>query len=498
MLLPVLLSSMLTLAPAWSSKEILFSWEYQGVNFEYVFEIYRDRELTNIYSTLPPTTEKFVYATYYDTGLYFHRIKYYPKDSPQQFSYMYLGQLYVNMEEGYFSEDAPIPTVEEEEEEEIVLEITPPNEITEQITSNIEQVSFALPKNVDFREKIASKKVASTALSKTNKEKPQCNISLLKGKRTEIKEWDCNLDIKITDVKYLNWFKYYSLEIQGTYPKSVKANIKVYECKHFKVTDIDTWIGCKEILVGTYQGNIDLTYYGDISVNQVSKDSDSFDFGKSKFVIRNTCKEDIQNRKVKLNLAVYSQFKNKQWYDFIYTIKKDIAVKRSKIGFTKKPFSFPMTKLIGVTQWHGCTVYQCPHKGIDFGAKLEKVISIGDGEVLKTGFDKYGGECNQGGKYVTIKHTNGLYSAYIHLDSYSVKKGQKVKKGDLIGISGNTGMKNCQPFKYHLHFEVRKGPSSSTHVNPVDYVDVDWASIPTLGYKHSPGRLGGDNPHPSY
>ncbi len=91
-----------------------------------------------------------------------------------------------------------------------------------------------------------------------------------------------------------------------------------------------------------------------------------------------------------------------------------------------------------------------------------------------------------------------MHSAYIHLESFAVKKNQKVKKGDLIGISGNTGRKNCQPLKYHLHFEVRKGLNSSTHLNPVNFVDVDWASIPTLGYKQSPGRLGGDNPHPGY
>jgi len=41
-----------------------------------------------------------------------------------------------------------------------------------------------------------------------------------------------------------------------------------------------------------------------------------------------------------------------------------------------------------------------------------------------------------------------------------VKKGDSVKKGQIIGISGNSGMKNCQPLGYHLHFETRKGFSS--------------------------------------
>jgi alpha-acetolactate decarboxylase len=37
-----------------------------------------------------------------------------------------------------------------------------------------------------------------------------------------------------------------------------------------------------------------------------------------------------------------------------------------------------------------------------------------------------------------------------------VKKGDSVKKGQVIGISGNSGMKNCQPLGYHLHFETEK------------------------------------------
>jgi len=87
---------------------------------------------------------------------------------------------------------------------------------------------------------------------------------------------------------------------------------------------------------------------------------------------------------------------------------------------------------------------------------------------------------------------------YLHLDSYSVKAGQKVKKGEKIAVSGNTGKKNCQNFAYHLHFETRKQKDSSTHVNPVPYIDVDWNLIPTLGYKQNPGRLTGDNPHPNF
>jgi murein DD-endopeptidase MepM/ murein hydrolase activator NlpD len=112
--------------------------------------------------------------------------------------------------------------------------------------------------------------------------------------------------------------------------------------------------------------------------------------------------------------------------------------------------------------------------------------------------NKYGGECNQGGNFVIIKHTNGMYSLYFHLKKYLVKVGDNVKRGEQIGISGNSGKANCQPLGYHLHFELRKGLASSTHVNPVEYIDIDWNQISTLGISKYKGRLSGENPHPNF
>lgn len=163
-----------------------------------------------------------------------------------------------------------------------------------------------------------------------------------------------------------------------------------------------------------------------------------------------------------------------------------------------KPFSFPLKEYIGVTQWHGNTVFQKPHPGIDFGATQKEVIAIGDGEVISKGWDSYNGECMSGGNYLLIKHTNGMHSSYFHLQTTYVDVGKKVKKGDILGISGNTGSWNCQPLAYHLHFETRLGRSQSTHVNPVDYIAADWSKVITLNAKSNSGRLSGDNPHPTF
>ncbi|MBU1119775.1 M23 family metallopeptidase [Patescibacteria group bacterium] len=163
-----------------------------------------------------------------------------------------------------------------------------------------------------------------------------------------------------------------------------------------------------------------------------------------------------------------------------------------------KPFAFPFKEYIGVTQWHGNTAFQKPHTGIDFGAVKKEILAIGDGTIIAKGWDNYNGECLSGGNYILVKHTNGMYSSYFHLKKISVKVGQKVKKGEVLGISGNTGSWNCQPLAYHLHFETRLGRSQSTHVNPVDYIATNWSKVLTLNYKTNKGRLSGDNPHPKF
>lgn len=62
------------------------------------------------------------------------------------------------------------------------------------------------------------------------------------------------------------------------------------------------------------------------------------------------------------------------------------------------------------------------------------------------------------GNRIVIKHKNGEYTAYEHLKHKGalVKVGQKIRKGHLIGYSGNTGWSTIGP---HLHFEVFNNPS---------------------------------------
>lgn len=86
------------------------------------------------------------------------------------------------------------------------------------------------------------------------------------------------------------------------------------------------------------------------------------------------------------------------------------------------------------------------HLGLDLKASSgTPVFATADGIVETSKFDKYNGNL------VTLQHIYGFKSYYAHLNKSVVESGSFVKKGDLIGYSGNTGMSSGP----HLHYEVR-------------------------------------------
>lgn len=102
------------------------------------------------------------------------------------------------------------------------------------------------------------------------------------------------------------------------------------------------------------------------------------------------------------------------------------------------------------------------HNGVDFGGLTGTPVFVAeDGKILEVwNQDKY---CRNGayGKFIVIEHPNNLTTMYAHLSLQAVKKGEEVKRGDLIGYIGSTGY----AFGSHLHFTVyasqtfRFGPS---------------------------------------
>lgn len=98
------------------------------------------------------------------------------------------------------------------------------------------------------------------------------------------------------------------------------------------------------------------------------------------------------------------------------------------------------------------------HWGMDFTApKGTPIYAAGDGVVVRADNSSSGF-----GKHIRIDHGYGYVSLYAHLSRYNVRKGKKVKRGDLIGFVGSTGRSQAP----HLHYEIRK---NGDKINPLNF-----------------------------
>jgi murein DD-endopeptidase MepM/ murein hydrolase activator NlpD len=98
----------------------------------------------------------------------------------------------------------------------------------------------------------------------------------------------------------------------------------------------------------------------------------------------------------------------------------------------------------------------CPHPAIDYAAPVgTPVRTVGDGVVLEAG------RKNASGKYIKIRHNSVYQTYYLHLSRFAkgVRKGKKVRQGQVIGYVGSTGMSTGP----HLDFRMKK---NGKYVNP--------------------------------
>ena len=107
------------------------------------------------------------------------------------------------------------------------------------------------------------------------------------------------------------------------------------------------------------------------------------------------------------------------------------------------------------------------HLGVDYAApRGTKIYAAGDGVVNFVG--------NKGGygKTITIQHSNGYMTLYAHVNGYAkgIKKGKKVKKGQLIAYVGSTGLSTGP----HLHFGLYKNGNA---INPESVVKITKSEL---------------------
>ena len=105
------------------------------------------------------------------------------------------------------------------------------------------------------------------------------------------------------------------------------------------------------------------------------------------------------------------------------------------------------------------------HTGMDFTAPTgTPIYATGDGVVTEVGGSA---RSNVGyGLELKIDHGYGYETLYAHLSAFNAKRGQNVKRGDIIGYVGNTGLSTAP----HLHYEVIK---NGTHVDPTFFYYID-------------------------
>jgi murein DD-endopeptidase MepM/ murein hydrolase activator NlpD len=95
------------------------------------------------------------------------------------------------------------------------------------------------------------------------------------------------------------------------------------------------------------------------------------------------------------------------------------------------------------------------HKGVDFAAPTGTGVFVAaEGTVLRTGYQPTGF-----GRFVEVRHPNGMTSLYAHLSRVDVRSGQQLYSGERVGLVGSTGYSTGP----HLHFEIRR---NGAHVDP--------------------------------
>ena len=153
------------------------------------------------------------------------------------------------------------------------------------------------------------------------------------------------------------------------------------------------------------------------------------------------------SRKVKLELSSYSDIYKKvtEDVDMIHAIP---SIRPIDGGYLNSSFGYRKDPINGKVRFH---------YGQDITVKTGEIILAPADGIIKEARYRAGY-----GKVVKIDHGYGYTTLFGHLSDYKVKGGQKVSRGDIIGLSGNTGRSTAP----HLHYEVHH---YGTPQNPLDY-----------------------------
>jgi murein DD-endopeptidase MepM/ murein hydrolase activator NlpD len=146
-----------------------------------------------------------------------------------------------------------------------------------------------------------------------------------------------------------------------------------------------------------------------------------------------------------INMLKWTQDGRQQWFE------------ASGVGETRGVLAAPVSGRMSSSygqRFHPVLGYRRMHAGVDFAAAYgSPIYAVTDGRVTYAGW--HGGH----GKYVRLQHAGGIGSGYAHMSRIAVASGQMVRRGQVIGYVGSTGLSTGP----HLHYELYRGGAT---VNP--------------------------------
>jgi murein DD-endopeptidase MepM/ murein hydrolase activator NlpD len=176
-----------------------------------------------------------------------------------------------------------------------------------------------------------------------------------------------------------------------------------------------------------------------------------------------TNSEIVVNTTKELNVLKKQLYLQSKSYDELILLAKNKETMLQHLPAIQPVLNKDLARMASGFGWRIDPIYHTQrfHEGMDFVAPTgTEIFATGDGTISRAGWEQGYGNC------VKINHGFGYETLYAHMSKIKVRIGQRIKRGDVIGLVGNTG-KSTAP---HLHYEVHyKGQI----MNPQNYYFLD-------------------------
>lgn len=317
--------------------------------------------------------------------------------------------------------------------------------------------------------KLTEKKISgtNTTLNKLSQQIEDKNIKVKNNREIIAKnirtvseaEGESTIEILLSESSFSDvWI---ALDQTAQFERAVKDHIdELREVKQSLVKDKTAAENVKKTLVNLKSDLGDQKNLVDQNKNEKAK------------VLKETNSKESEYKKLLAERLEKKEQLEAEILDFESKIKLDVDIsKLPSVG--KGILSWPVSS-VRITQYFGKTPFATKnpqvyngmgHNGIDFGVPIGTPIkSSAAGVVYGTGNTDTACYGVSYGKWVLVRHENGLATLYAHLSLIKVSTGDSVQSGDIVGYSGNTGYSTGP----HLHFTVYA--ADAVHISgPAEY-----------------------------